>query len=790
MEAKIGYTNRAASGGLDRYVKHWAGKGREICRDSALRSAFVRLGQTFTNYSSKSKAERGKRVKRALDLVGAVKEGARAMGEEARASEDTRGIGDATGERLPDWLKTPVQYVKGVGPKRAQILARIGIETLSDLLYYFPRRYEDRSHLKPISQVQMGTVETIKGEVLTSGIQKPRRQLEILKVAVGDGTGVIYGVWFNQSYLKKSFPQGATIILSGRVDRLRELRIVNPAYEILTGNEEDLIHTGRIVPIYSLTEKLTQRWLRSMVKKAVSEYAGQLPDMLSPQIQRRYSLINLPGAIGSIHFPQSEEDKEKARRRLVFDEFFLLQLGLALSKRRKTADKGIKHRAKGELFQKAKEYLPFQLTSAQEKVIEEVRADMEREVPMNRLLQGDVGSGKTVVAISALLRAVEGGFQAALMVPTEILAGQHFLTLQRWLLPLGLKVTLLIRSIGPKMKAQAGEEIESGQADIIVGTHALIQERVKFPKLGLIVIDEQHRFGVRQRATLRRKGLKPDVLVMTATPIPRTLALTVYGDLDISTIDELPPGRRPVATYWAEERNRRGVYKFIEEQVKEGRQAYIVCPLIDSERGEKLEVKAATQMAEHFRKSIFPHLRIGLLHGRMKGEEKERVMQSFNYKRIDILVSTTVIEVGIDVPNASIMLIEEADRFGLAQLHQLRGRVGRGDYQSYCIMIGRAASEEARRRLQVMTETTDGFRIAEEDLELRGPGEFFGTKQSGFPELRIGNIVSDMKLMELARQEALSLMKGDPRLEKCEHRLIKHNLINRFKGKLALISTG
>ncbi len=680
--------------------------------------------------------------------------------------------------------------MKGVGPKRAQVLSRIGIETLSDLLYYFPRRYEDRSHLKPISQVQTGTVETIKGEVLTSGVEKRRRRLEILKVAVDDGTGIIYAVWFNQSYLKKSFPVGAAVVLSGRVDRFRELQLINPAYEVLAGDEEDLIHTGRIVPIYSLTERLTQRWLRSLIKKAVSEYAGQFPDMLSSQLKKQYSLINLSSAISSIHFPESEEDKEGARRRLVFDEFLLLQLGLALSKRRKTAGRGIRHRAKGELFQKVKEYLPFLLTSAQEKVIEEVRADMEREAPMNRLLQGDVGSGKTVVAISALLRAVEGGFQAALMVPTEILAGQHFLTLQRWLLPPGIKVTLLIRSTGPKMKAQAKEEIESGQSDIIVGTHALIQEKVKFSKLGLIIIDEQHRFGVRQRATLRRKGLQPDVLVMTATPIPRTLALTVYGDLDISTIDELPPGRRPVATYWAEERNRSGVYKFIEEQIKEGRQAYIVCPLIDSERGEKLEVKAATQMAEHFRKSVFPHLRIGLLHGRMKGEEKERVMQSFNAREIDILVSTTVIEVGIDVPNASIMLIEEADRFGLAQLHQLRGRVGRGDYQSYCIMIGKAASEEARRRLQVMTETTDGFRVAEEDLELRGPGEFFGTKQSGFPELRIGNIVSDMKLMEVARQEALSLVKDDPRLEKSGHRLIKQNLIDRFKGKLDLIATG
>ncbi len=666
-----------------------------------------------------------------------------------------------------------------MGPQRAKTLSRIGLETIEDIIYYFPRCYEDRSNLKPINRIQVGKTETIKGKVLASGLKKPRPRLEILKVAISDGTGIVYAVWFNQSYLQKSFPVGTAVILSGRVDRFREIQIVNPAYEILAGDEEDLIHTGRIVPIYSLTEKLTQRRLRSLIKDVLDKYANRLPDILPENMRRRHSLIDLPRAIIHIHFPESEEDKESARYRLVFDEFFFLQLGLALSKAGKIRSKGIGHKASGKLSQRLKELLPFKLTTAQERVIEEVRADMEKDRPMSRLLQGDVGSGKTVVAASALLTAVEGGFQAALMVPTEILAEQHFLNLQRWLLPLRVKVALLIGSLSPRMKRESLKEIESGQADIVVGTHALIQEKIKFSRLSLIIIDEQHRFGVKQRAALREKGVEtPDVLLMTATPIPRTLALTVYGDLDISTLDELPPGRMPVATYLVGEKDRPGAYKFLEEEIKKGRQAYIVYPLI--EESEKLEVKAATEMARHFQRDIFPHLRVGLLYGRMKGEEKEKVMQLFKEGRIDILVSTTVIEVGIDIPNASIMVIENAERFGLAQLHQMRGRVGRGDYQSYCLMLGSPASQEGRKRLQVMTETSDGFRIAEEDLELRGPGEFFGIRQSGMPELRIGDIASDMKLMELARREAGLILAADPELRDGEHYLLRQTLNRRF----------
>ena len=780
LEIKIGYTNRAAFSGLDRYIQLWVEKGKESGFASSGGVALRELLNTFVAYRSLSRGEREKRIKEALRIVGELEKEAQGEGPQLK---DESNISSQEG--WPDWIGEPLQYMKGVGPKRAKALSRLGLETIGDLIYYFPRRYEDRSCLKPINRIQPGKTETIKGKVLASGVKKLRPRLELLRVAVGDGSGIVYAVWFNQSYLRKSFPMGTTLILSGKVERFREMQIVNPAYEIFTGDEKDLIHTGRLVPIYSLTERLTQRNLRSLIKEALDEYAEQLPDILPETMRKLHSLINLPRALVRIHFPESEGDREAARCRLVFDEFFFLQLGLALSKEKKIRDRGIKHQVPGKLWERLKDILPFELTAAQEKVIEEARTDMEKETPMNRLLQGDVGSGKTIVATFALLTAVEGGFQAALMVPTEILAEQHFLTLQKWFLPLGVRVTLLIGSISPRMREESLKEIASGQADIIVGTHALIQEKIKFSRLSLVIIDEQHRFGVRQRAILKEKGVEtPDALIMTATPIPRTLALTVYGDLDISTLDELPPGRRPVATYWVKEKNRPGAYKFLEEEIKKGRQAYIVYPLI--EESEKLEVKAATEMAEHFQRDVFPHLKVGLLHGRMKSQEKEKVMQSFKEGKINLLVSTTVIEVGIDIPNASLMVIEEAGRFGLAQLHQMRGRVGRGDCQSYCLMFAGSAGEEGRKRLQVMTETSDGFQIAEEDLELRGPGEFFGTRQSGMPELRLGNIVADMKLMESARRQAFSLVKEDPYLQNPEHHLIKECLQERFKGKIAL----
>ena len=690
-------------------------------------------------------------------------------------------------EGQPEWLKSPIQYLKGVGPQRAKALSRIAIETIEDIIYYFPRRYEDRSQITPIDTLALGEVATIKGKVLASDVRRARKGMEILQVAVGDGSGIIYAVWFNQAYLKKVFFTGANVILTGKVDRFQKLQIASPSYEVLEEEEGETIHTGRIVPLYALTSGLTQRWLRSFLKRIIAEYAPRLPETLPSMMRKKYSLVPLSEAVTNIHFPESEEEKGKSRERLVFEEFLLLQL--ALKGRKKKTGKGISHRSQGKLFEEVECNLPFKLTKAQRKAIAEIGKDMSSPTPMQRLLCGDVGSGKTIVAISSLLNAVESGSQGVLMVPTEILAEQHFLTLQSLLVPCGVKVALLIGSMSPAMKEEVKKEVKAGDINIIIGTHTLIQEGVEFTRLGLVIIDEQQRFGVEQRKILREKGINPDLLLMSATPIPRTLAMTLYGSLDISTIAELPAGRRPIATYWAKEEERRNVYKFVAEEVLGGRQAYIICPLIEespalpvcrAKHSTGRQVKSALALAEHLQKKVFPRLKVGLLHGRMKGKEKEAIMKSFKEREKDILVSTTVIEVGIDIPNASVMVIENAERFGLAQLHQMRGRVGRGNYQSYCIMIADPERKDGGKRIKIMTETTDGFRIAEEDLALRGPGEFFGRHQSGMPELRIGDVASDMKLMELARREAGLILAADPELRNGEHYLLGKILKERF----------
>ena len=752
LEAKTAYRNQAASGGLTHYVAKWAEKGGEAATER-VRRKFQELKEIFNDYHSISQESRKEKIDAAILLLASLEY-----------------------EAHPEWLKNPLQYFKGVGPKKAKTLSRIGLKDLEDAIYYFPRCYEDRSQIIPIEELHCGEVATIKGKVLASNLRRSRKGLEILEVAVGDDSGIIYAVWFNQAYLKNIFSVGTEIILTGKIDRFQKLQIASPSYEVLSRNGEDTIHTGRIVPLYALTEGLTQRWLRSLLKKIVTKYAPELPETLPLSMRKKHNLAPLPEAITNIHFPESEEKKNKSRRRLVFEEFLLLQL--ALKERKKKTGKGISHRSKGKLFEEVERNLPFKLTKAQRKAIAEIRRDMSSPAPMQRLLEGDVGSGKTIVAVSALLNTVENGFQGVLMVPTEILAEQHFLTLQHLFVPIGVKVALLIGSMGPAIKEEIKKEIEAGEINIIIGTHTLIQEGVGFTRLGLVIIDEQQRFGVEQRKILREKGINPDLLLMSATPIPRTLAMTLYGSLDISTIAELPAGRRPVATHYTKEEGRKDVYTFVAEEVRKGRQAYIICPLI--EESPSLQVKSALALAEHLQKEVFPKLKVGLLHGRMKGKEKEAIMRSFKEKEKDILVSTTVIEVGIDVPNASVMVIENAERFGLAQLHQMRGRVGRGNYQSYCIMIADSGLEESEERLKIMTETTDGFRIAEEDLALRGPGEFFGRHQSGMPELRIGDIASDMKLMELARREAGLILLTDPELRSGEHYLLRRTLKERF----------
>jgi len=694
-------------------------------------------------------------------------------------------------------LKTPIQYIKGVGPKRAQLLNKLGLYTIEDALYNLPRRYEDRSNFTSISKVVIGQHHTLKGKVLTFGLKKTRKGSSIFQVAVGDDTGVIYAMWFNQPFVKKFFKVGQKIILYGKVD-IYDVPVINqPEYEILgeDENEDDSAHVGRIVPIYRLTRDVTQRFIRSLTKMTVERYFRFLEDVVPTKIRARNKLVDARFAINNIHFPTSSENLKRAYQRIVFEEFFILQCAIALKKKDAKIEKGLEHKTEGELIEAFKKQIPFQLTKGQFEAMQRIEGDMKSPKPMNRLLEGDVGSGKTIVAAYALVLTVQSSFQGAIMVPTEILAEQHYLTLSRSLVGLGINVALLIHSVPDAQKQKIKEDIKSGEIDVVVGTHALIQEEVEFKKLGLCVIDEQHKFGVTQRDVLRKKGLNPDVLVMTATPIPRTLALTVYGDLDISIIRELPSGRKPISTYWVEEEKREKVYDFIKEQFKEGRQAYIVYPRIyESESspagGGPREVLSATAMYKKFKDEVFKDFKVGLIHGDLKGEDKDKIMTAFKKGNIDVLVSTVVIEVGIDVSNATIMLIENAERFGLAQLHQLRGRIGRGSHDSYCILLADPRTKEAKKRIEAITETVDGFAIAEEDLEIRGPGEFFGTQQHGLPEIRFGNIVQDMEIMEQARKEAFEVIKSDPNFNLPENRLLKESMYSRFKGRADLIHVG
>ncbi len=712
-------------------------------------------------------------------------------------SEKVQHIFDAT----PFPWDQPIQYLKGIGPKRAVLFSKLGIETLEDLLFFAPFRYEDRTALKKIAHLQPGEEQTILAEIKAVAlIETPRRRMKIIDIAVMDETGLLHAKWFNQPYLKDLFKRGEKVMLSGKVKSNHyggyHLEMESPQYEKV--DEEDIqVHMGRIVPVYHETKGLTSRQIRSLMKHVLIQYASKASDVLPPALIQRYSLISLSRAISELHFPAPESPLTQlnaglslAHRRLSFDELFLLQSGLALRKKKvSTKQMGIAFNTSGSLPDRLRDLLPFQLTQAQEKVLAEIKQDMASDRPMNRLVQGDVGSGKTLVALISILIAIENGYQAALMAPTEILAEQHFLSIRDYLETLGKKVTFLTSEMRKKAKEEVVQGIGTGQYDLIIGTHALIQEGVQFKRLGLVVVDEQHKFGVLQRAKLTGKGYRPDVLIMTATPIPRTLALTLYGDLNISIIDALPPGRSPIKTFLFYGKQRERAYSFIEKEFVKGRQVYVVCPLI--EESEKSDLKAALELSATLQKEVFPHRRIGLLHGRLKREEKEAIMREFKEGRIDLLVATTVIEVGIDVPNATIMLIEQAERFGLAQLHQLRGRVGRGSEQSFCLLAAEyPLSEEAKRRLDAMVKSNDGFKIAEIDLEIRGPGEFFGTRQSGIPELKIANLMRDTSLLEAARKEAFAWIDRDPNLTEPESRPIRFLLERKWKGKIEWLTTG
>ncbi len=684
---------------------------------------------------------------------------------------------------FPNPLKSSAQYIKGVGPKRIQLLNKLNIQTVEDLLYYFPRRHEDRSRLLSINKLQADQPYTIKGEILTFGIFKTKtKRMLVFEMAVGDKTGVIYCVWFNQPFLRKFFKVGQKIIIYGKVQKKgAKLQIINPEYEILPGEDEEgeSIHTGRIVPIYPLTQDIRQKNIRLIAKSGLEGFLQYIKDPLPRYLKNKLKLIDLTPAIGNYHFPKTLITLENAKRRLIFDEFFYLQIALALRRSKlKFKTKGIIHKIDGALLNRFITSLPFELTNSQKKVIAHIKTDMAAARPMYRLLQGEVGSGKTVVACSGLVIAVQGGYQAAVMAPTEILAEQHYRTFTELLTPLGIKVVFISSSLSSHARLKVQNEIKSGTANLIIGTHSLIQKDVKFKNLGLAIVDEQHRFGVAQRQTLTNKGLNPDVLVMTATPIPRTLALTAYGDLDISIIDELPPGRGTLQTVWVEEDKRAEIYELIKDQVKKGRQVFVIYPLV--EESLRQDLKDATKMHGKFQKEIFPDLKVGLVHGRLSADKKQQAMKGFRTGEIDILVSTIVVEVGIDMPNATCIVIEHADRFGLAQLHQLRGRIARSKHASYCVLIADAITEAAEKRLKTMVTTQNGFKIAQADLEIRGPGDFFGTRQHGIPELKIGNLSLDVKILEQAKQEAFGLVKSDLGLSKQEHRFIKSEILKKY----------
>jgi len=742
-------------------------------------------------------------------------------------------------------LNTAVQYVKGIGPRLAEVLATKGIQTVEDLLYYLPFRYEDRVNPRRIGELKPGEMASVIGEVRTHGLFRTKKA-PLFELTVGDPVmpsggsdlpenAVIPGMpalrratlkclWFHGTYLKDRFQAGQLVALYGKVEQdnygRRGLQIFNPQFEVLAdGSGDDLpqsLEIGRIVPVYESAGqgKITSRWFRKIVRGALENLTKDVPEGLPPSLQEKLRLIPKREAFWQAHWPEEsarfqdlQATRTPAHVRLIFEELFFLELGLELKRRHMRAQPGISFKLDERARDAVKKILPFHPTGAQKRVLKEIADDMRQAAPMRRLLQGDVGSGKTIVALQAAIVAIENGYQAALMAPTEILAMQHYLSARRILETLGYRILLLSGSLEPARKRDARRHIAQGNAQLVIGTHALIEEKVEFANLGLVVVDEQHRFGVLQRMRLMKKALvederqvegaaapteqpaeaEPDVLVMTATPIPRTLALTLYGDLDVSILDELPPGRTPIVTRSVGDERSDEVWLFLRKQVKAGHQAYVVYPVIDESKDG--ELKAAIRMYDELRKKILPDLRIGLLHGRMDAEEKDETMRRFKAHELDVLVSTTVIEVGVDVPNANLMVVEHAERFGLSQLHQLRGRIGRGAAKSFCVlMTGGKVSPEGQQRLDAMVRTTNGFEIAELDLQLRGPGEFFGTKQAGMPGFRVANLLRDRDLLETAKREAAELLAGPDQKEEL-HVALSH-LRSHWQRRYGLVEVG
>ena len=772
-EEVAGYQDSTVIGGLDKFLLRWTSELKLV------------LGE-ITSYSILTPPQREFWAKNAIDKIGGGDSAT--QNRPAKVSKPRPRKAPPAKKAPPLRFKDSVTKLKGIRRQDVAKLKKLGAETVGDLVYHFPHRHNDFADIRNVSDLQLGEDQTVVVTVWEANETRTGPRRSSTQAVLSDETGNVRATWFNQGYLAKTFRQGTKLVLSGKVNVFRGSFVFeSPEYELLTGQEE-LVHTGRLVPVYPIVTGLPQRTLRRLVKQALDVGISQITEVLPEDVRHRAGLMGLQNAISQAHYPDNAADWTAARRRLAFDELLLLQLAVLSRKRRwQQEDDGIALKVDGVALDAFLGSLPFELTKAQSKVLDEILGDIAQATPMSRLLQGDVGSGKTVVAATALVLAALNGHQGALIAPTEILAEQHYLTLTHLLsgkpeaagdhvavvgdgiLPQPIKIGLLLGSLSKKNKDEMHERISAGEIDVMIGTHALIQEGVEPPSLALAVVDEQHRFGVMQRASIRGKGRKPHLLAMSATPIPRSLALTVYGDLDVSVLDEMPPGRQPIKTRWLAPDKRDVAYEFVRKQVAEGRQAFIVCPLI--EESEALQTRSAVEEHQRLSTKVFPELSLGLLHGRMKLREKEATMERFQADELSVLVSTPVIEVGIDVPNATVMLVDGADRFGLAQLHQFRGRVGRGEHQSFCLLLADSPGEEARERLKLVERIDDGFELAEEDLRIRGPGDYMGTRQSGLPQLKVARI-TDHDVLGLARREATRMLDADPGLDREEHRLL------------------
>ncbi len=798
LESKQGYKDKAVVGGIGQFAAFWVSQAREEAVSEADLALIEQIAESLSSYSRlpgtearanamdlllRKIAAQADRLKESQPpKVEPVKSDPPRVKKVESKQEPSIAITPEP-EKIetpdPELFKRPVTEIKGVGPRMAERLEILGIQTINDLLYHFPYRYDDYTLLKPINQLVYGEQVTVIGTVWETRVRQVRNN-KLVQSTITDGTGKIQATWFNQPWLVGKLRAGMQIVISGKVDQFLGRPVFqNPDWERL---EMEPLRTRRMVPVHRLTSGLSANKLREIVRQVLDNWGHRLPDPLPVEIRQRRGFYSLARAIKQIHFPDNQETLHKARQRLIFDELFQLQLGMLGYRREWQSVPGNPIPFDGPAIEQFIGQLPFTLTASQQRVIAEIGSDVANQIPMNRLLQGDVGSGKTVVAAAALVLTSRAGFQAAIMAPTEILAEQHYQGLKKLLANLDIEVGLLTGSTSKSERKEILTKLANGEIQVIAGTHALIQEGVEFAGLALAIIDEQHRFGVDQRQALRQKGvglhdngkqLNPHLLVMSATPIPRSLALTLYGDLDLSIIDEMPPGRKEIKTHWLRPSERERAYSFVRGQIDRGRQAFVICPLV--EESDKIQAKAAVEEYKRLKEQVFPDLKLGLLHGRMKGNEKESAMRDFYDGEADILVATSVIEVGIDIPNSTVMIIEGAERFGLAQLHQFRGRVGRGEHQSYCLLVADEVSGDAEERLMALEKSNDGFLLAEKDLEIRGPGEFLGRRQSGLPELHLASL-TDLDMLEIARHEAQSIYDEDPNLQEPDFEGLKEKV--------------